>query len=340
MAERFRFKIPGSMELTCLKSWSPFFWLHPPPPECSEDYHEWLDCASEFKRGDPCGEFPPLRWATIAYRNACRLESLNAENAAVPPRSYAWWRAKVLADAEVSWCCPGRFGRLDGIAPNIELTEKNCLVIELARRRDRLVAFREGYAATGLPRATHWPAIDAQIHTSSNPALCCRSAHANALRYLFRFGGGLICEGDCVFRHNFWELSSAMAPLLPPDWEAVWLGGQFRPPAEAKPDCQYWSRCTPANPPHRTHCYMIRGSAIVTAWAWLTFGPTNRAPRGDWLNWNHGECADHADWVMGRPLAAEHRVYYAWPPLAGQRAGSSEINPAIISQEDQYFDGR
>ena len=114
-------------------------------------------------------------------------------------------------------------------------------------------------------------------------------------------------EDDLKFVEDFQTKLAAFLSVVPDDWDALYLGGQYMtPPTEVVPGVL---KAGGLDGIHRTHAYTLRGNYLKKVYRL------------------YSSSMGHCDHVVGRSHA-NHRVYGADPWLALQSAdaGASDIN--------------
>lgn len=139
------------------------------------------------------------------------------------------------------------------------------IVIHLARRPDRLAAFKARWKAAGLPVTpiiftatdqTTQPPPDPRWDTFPHGAWGCWDSHIRALR--LATGPVLMLEDDAVFGERFTEALSELT--LPPDWEVCHLGGQhLQTPEPFVPGLVRPTRML------RTHAYLAHYPQVLSS---------------------------------------------------------------------------
>ncbi len=173
----------------------------------------------------------------------------------------------------------------------------NVVVINLARRPDRLRAFTNRWQATNLDLDFEvFDAVD-----TGTPAGCL----ASHIKVLSSFPGPLlVLEDDACFGPEF-------TPFVEPprDWRIAWLGGQHLTPPMPVDDM--WVRPTYLL---RTHAYLVHHPAEVAAWLIAT-DPPRITP-----------------YLAQMPIQQYALKYFT----VGQRAEVSDID-GKVRERDEFF---
>lgn len=192
------------------------------------------------------------------------------------------------------------------------------VVISLARRPERLAAFRERLAAAWPGQAIEVVrAVDGQASPppdwwgTSPGAWGCYRSHQRILEDALHDGveSVLIFEDDATFAADFASRLDAYWQALPADAGQIYLGGQhLKPP---RPVNDQVVRGMNVN---RTHAYAVRRrEAIRRLYRWLHAG----------THWRPGR--DHVDHHYGRQHPSGVSAYAPRVWLCGQAAGESDI---------------
>lgn len=144
---------------------------------------------------------------------------------------------------------------------------RRAVVITLLRRRDRLDAFKERWARTGVrtPVQIVW-AVDGQQVEGMSEAWAGRAGafgcYLSHLKVLEQFDGPLlVLEDDAIFTEDFAE---RLRMLQEPDgpWDLLYLGGELTAYGlDARPR----PGVVPVPGATRTHAYLVRDPAKVAA---------------------------------------------------------------------------
>lgn len=188
-----------------------------------------------------------------------------------------------------------------------------CVLINLKRRRDRLVNFRRQQIEIGwpLPAVEVYEAIDGNLvgvpehYTAGGGAWGCLRSHVSILEraLMDELSSILILEDDVCWD----EVASLQAFLrdVPQDWDMLMLGGQHM--ESTLPVSSSVVRCSNCQ---RTHAYAIRGGALKDL-------------LGLWYR-----CDTHIDHWMG-PWQKHWKVYAPDPFVFGQAGGRSDISGSL-----------
>ncbi|WP_261363071.1 glycosyltransferase family 25 protein [Gemmata palustris] len=181
-------------------------------------------------------------------------------------------------------------------------------LINLRKRPDRLAESLEECRRVGIQPIV-WEATDGTTvpmppdFKENAGALGCRLSHMSVLADVIAKGYEQVCvlEDDVTFVPNFQERLSAFLEEVPPDWQALMLGGQHASaPEQVSPGVVRCLSC------HRTHAYMVRGEFI------------------NQLHSIFARSRGHVDWEWAH-AQKDYRVYAPTAWLAGQRASKSDI---------------
>lgn len=190
------------------------------------------------------------------------------------------------------------------------------VVINLARRPDRLASFREQLGRYAWPfRAPEvFEAIDGGAvpvpvgWTMGGGAWGCLQSHRQVLERAIQDGVKclLVLEDDLCMRSTFLPEISAFLANVPDDWDQLMLGGQHIQAARrVRPGVVKCSNC------QRTHAYAIRGRMLRDLYA----------------TWCSSGTATHCDHIMG-PMQGRYNVYAPDPFVFGQDRSTSDISGA------------
>ena len=192
------------------------------------------------------------------------------------------------------------------------------VVISLARRPERLKAFRARFAAA-------WPGRDLEVAqavdgklapapdwwTATPGAWGCYRTHQRILEDAIHAGlrSVLVFEDDATFAPDFVAGLEAYWAALPADAGQVYLGGQHLAPPLPVNDLVVRGRNV-----NRTHAYAVVGpAAIRELYRWLHSG-------------RHWRGRHHVDHHFGRQHPSGVPVYAPREWLCGQAAGASDIS--------------
>jgi hypothetical protein len=193
-------------------------------------------------------------------------------------------------------------------------------IINLARRADRLSAFKARQASHGwrLDRVRVWPATEGDVvgvpgyFKEGGGAWGCLRSHIGILERCLMEGVSsvLVLEDDVEWFSDAWERLEVFIRAVPSDWSQLMLGGQhMETPTLVAPGVV---RCRNTQ---RTHAYAIRGAAIKSLLrAWYT-------------------AAVHLDWIMGGDWMRYWPVYAPEPFLFGQSGGKSDISGRLVNPQ-------
>jgi hypothetical protein len=184
------------------------------------------------------------------------------------------------------------------------------VVVNLARRRDRLERFWQTLGAWPFKTPRRFEAIDGQaVGTPAGwdkgpGAWGCLLSHRAVLDSAINDGvrALLVLEDDAYPVENFSSLARAFIGKVPDDWDGLMLGAEhLRAP---EPICPGVVRCVASN---RSHAYAVRGRLMgVLSQFWSN--TTN----------------DHCDLVISS-LMRHFKMYAPDPLLIGQDAGHSDV---------------
>jgi len=188
-------------------------------------------------------------------------------------------------------------------------------VINLKRRVDRLLAFRQRLEKYGWPfkEPIVYPAIEGDKvgvppeFTQGGGAYGCRMSHLRILQdcLMDDVQSVMILEDDADLCEGFPEKVAAFLEKVPDDWEGIMLGGQHHaPPIPTGIEGVVRVRYA-----QRTHCYIARPSYM-------------KALQRRW-----GNATVHIDWLM-RDWQHQFVFYAPEPWLVGQAGGRSDIRGA------------
>ncbi len=216
-----------------------------------------------------------------------------------------------------------------------------CYLVNLARRKDRRDSFTEmckrlddggQYPFQGFKVM---PAIDGQLCTppswfkQGKGAWGCYQSHLRVLEDALhnKYDCILIAEDDVVFPDDLKDRFDAVARDVPDDWEQLYLGGHNLFPHRHSPVVIPGKCVARAFNVNGTFCYMLRGSGIAKAYAWL-----NKVD--EWMKWPR----HHVDHRYGMAHESKQWVaYVASPFIIGHNAGTSDVGKGRESVE--YFSG-
>lgn len=189
-------------------------------------------------------------------------------------------------------------------------------VINLKRREDRLSRFWKEIEKSRWPfrRPQVFNAVEGdkvgvpKYWQTGGGSYGCLRSHLMLLERAIQddIKSILILEDDAIFTGTFYEDVVKFLNKVPVNWQCLMLGGQHvkSKPFEVTPGVL---RAGAGGGIQRTHCYALRGNAIM---------------RVLYLTWANATV--HCDWVMG-PCTAKFNTYAPDPFLVGQAEGQSDI---------------
>lgn len=184
-------------------------------------------------------------------------------------------------------------------------------IINLDRRQDKWTLVHERMTAKKID-AERWPGVDGKAvgpvdYPGGRGAYGCLESHRRLLEKCLTEGiqSVMVFEDDVVPCENFHQRLADLFAVLPPDWDAVFLGGQVM--GDIQHIHQGLARVTGTRGVHRTHAYIVRGSYIEKLYR----------------TWS--ERRGHCDQIWGT-IQREDQVYLAVPWLAGQADGFSDVS--------------
>jgi len=197
------------------------------------------------------------------------------------------------------------------ISRHMAETFDRAVVINLARRSDRLHRFQRFFATWPFRQPERFEAVDGKLVQSppgwdkGHGAWGCLLSHRQVLDQAISDGvhSLLVLEDDASPAPDFAPRAMEFLDLVPDDWDGLMLGAQhLTQPLLVAPGIV---QCTLAN---RMHAYAVRGRFMqVLAQFW------------------HGNTADHCDIVLAS-LMPHFKVYAPNPILIGQDSGISDIS--------------
>lgn len=194
-------------------------------------------------------------------------------------------------------------------------TESPWHLINLPRRPDRLKAALEEFEKIGvtpkivegvdghtLPLPDGW--------TAGAGAYGCSLSHRRIIEDTISAGRNevIVFEDDVTFVPNFNARFQEFMARVPPDWDAVFIGGQHMEPPE-----NVGNGVLKAANVHRTHGYILRGEYMRFIYQKWASEP------------------GHVDHVWGRHQR-EWKVYTPDKWLCGQSAGASDISGRKLTE--------
>jgi hypothetical protein len=210
-------------------------------------------------------------------------------------------------------CHEARRGQVPHATSGLMNTFERVVVINLARRPDRLARFSmrmEGNWPFAAPR--RFEAIDGvgmplpATWTHGPGAWGCLQSHCAVLDAAIADGVSslLVLEDDAYLADDLPRQAELFLARVPTDWNCLMFGAEhLMPPVSVGPGV---FRCTVSI---RCHAYAVRGPLMRMLSAF----------------WRRNQ-ADHCDLVLSS-LMGHYKVYAPNPPLIGQDAGLSDITP-------------
>lgn len=204
---------------------------------------------------------------------------------------------------------------LNSINPKCWVPE--AFLINLDRRPERLEHCKDRLDKAGVS-FTRLSAIDGMQGAPSNyyggaGAYGCLESHKKVLKTVLDKGlqSVMVFEDDVILCPNFLERLADLYAILPPNWDALFLGGQIMGNVG-----KVWPgllKVIGGKGVHRTHAYIVRGDYIKTLYDL-------------WSN-NKGHC----DMIWGREQYKYH-VYAPQQWLCGQEEGMSDIKMSVVKE--------
>ena len=198
---------------------------------------------------------------------------------------------------------------MDGIA-NISETFDRVVVINLARRTDRLARFWELLGQWPFKTPRRFEAVDGlatgvpEGWDKGPGAWGCLLSHRAVLESAIDDGirSLLVLEDDAYPVANFSPLCESFLKNVPDDWDGLMLGAEhLLPPQVISPGVV---RCVASN---RSHAYAVRGRFM-----------------GVLLHFWRNTTNDHCDLIISS-LMRQFKLYAPEPLLIGQDAGHSDV---------------
>jgi glycosyl transferase family 25 len=198
---------------------------------------------------------------------------------------------------------------MDGVADFSETFDR-VVVVNLARRRDRLERFWQTLGAWPFKTPRRFEAVDGEVvgtpagWDKGPGAWGCLLSHRAVLDSAINDGvrALLVLEDDAYPVENFSTLAREFMGKVPDDWDGLMLGAEHLRPPEMV--CPGVVRCVASN---RSHAYAVRGRLMgVLSQFWRS--TTN----------------DHCDLVISS-LMRHFKMYAPDPLLIGQDAGHSDV---------------
>lgn len=205
-------------------------------------------------------------------------------------------------------------------------------VINCAHRPDRLEETKKHLEETGMAdndKVHYYPAIigDWTTHPadwgSGRGAWGCLRSHQRILedvlhtrddRHMMTLNNVLILEDDVIFKEGSLDKLNEFMENVPDNWGQIYLGGQHR--RDAKPT--RLPNVAVGGSINRTHAYAVNQSTFQELYRHISYASDYR---------NTNKHIDHQLEVAHR--RKDWRVYCPREWIAGQRAGSSNINGKV-----------
>lgn len=197
---------------------------------------------------------------------------------------------------------------------------ERAFLLSLRRRRDRTGTALEECAKVGIEvevfDALDGHAVPLPLFWESGPgSYGCLETHRRAIERAILDGNQsvLLLEDDVKFPdpENFQQKLLDFLYAVPPDWDCIYLGGQFMGPAvEVVPGV-----LKPTGPDgiHRSHAMILRGSYMHHVYSL------------------YGSQMGHCDHLLGR-THEKFKVYAPSEWLAVQAEGTSDINGRTLGE--------
>ncbi len=198
--------------------------------------------------------------------------------------------------------------------PAIADTFDRVVVINLARRFDRMAGFRDRLVDWPFQQPQRFDAVDGNSIASppawdkGSGAWGCLLSHRRILDQAIKDGvqSVMVLEDDAHPVDGFTARATEFLGKVPDDWDGLMFGAEhLMKPLEIYPGVL---RCTIAN---RAHAYAVRGRFMRTL-----------------CQFWHDNTVDHCDIVMAS-LMPHFRVYAPDPALIGQHDGLSDISNKV-----------